>query len=148
MPGECGAEGRRQKAPSAECGMRNGGTWILESSIKGLGAGPCGCWGGTAKYAKAEGKSRLGFSPSPAPSNREGGRRPGEITARWEPRPTGWARLPLSPSNLRPNPTKSNQIRPKETVQPGSRRRQLNQNWRGRASTSVERVGCGEMLNG
>ena len=48
--------------------MRNaelGKTLTLESAIKGLGAGACGCWGGTAKYAeypKAKVRSRLGGS--------------------------------------------------------------------------------------
>ncbi len=53
----------------------------LESAINGLGAGACGCWGGTAKYAeypKAKAKSRLGLSPSPSPSDGEGGRRQGK----------------------------------------------------------------------
>ena len=45
-------EGRRQKAEV-------GKTLTLESSIKGLGAGACGCWGGTAKYAeRANAKKR------------------------------------------------------------------------------------------
>ncbi len=92
--------GRKTKA---EGRMRNAGlgkTPTLESAIKGLGAGACGCWGGTAKYAeypKAKAKSRLGLSPSPSPSDGEGGRRPGEITARQEPRPTGWARRSAIP---------------------------------------------------
>src|SRR5260370_40916946 len=33
--------------------------------------------------------------------------------------------------SIKPNPTKSNQIRPKKTVQTGSRRGPLDQNWRG-----------------
>jgi len=36
---------------------------------------------------------------------------PGKVTARQEPRPTGWAKLPFDPFNLRPNQTKSNQIK-------------------------------------
>ncbi len=52
------------------------------------------------------------------------------------------------------NRIKSDQIRPNQTKsdekmdQPGSRRKPLDQDWRGRASISVARVGCGEMLNG
>src|SRR6266702_256605 len=52
------AEGRMRKAEV-------GRILTLESAINGLGAGACGCWGGTAKYAeypKAKGKSRLGGS--------------------------------------------------------------------------------------
>src|SRR5258708_20082760 len=48
---------------------------------------------------------------------------------------------PITSDQIKPNPTK-------RTVQPGSRLRPLDQNWRGRTSISVERVGCGEMLNG
>jgi hypothetical protein len=55
------------------------------------------------------------------------------------------------PDLINLNPTKSDQIKPnpaKKTMQPRSRRRPFDQNWRGRASTSAERVGCGEMRNG
>src|SRR6266849_6110173 len=50
--------------------------------------------------------------------------------------------------SIKPNPTKSNQVRPKKTVQSGSRCGPLDQKWRGGTSNSVERAGSEEMLNG
>src|SRR5258708_361993 len=50
-------------------------------------------------------------------------------------------RIKANPTKIQQHPTKSNQIRPKKTVQPGSRRRPLDQHWRGRTSISVARVG-------
>jgi hypothetical protein len=49
------------------------------------------------------------------------------------------------------NRIKSDQIKPnptKKSVQPGSRRGPLDQNWRGRNSIWVERVGCEEVVTG
>jgi len=52
------------------------------------------------------------------------------------------------------NQTKSNQIEPDQGRSrrlkgaSGSKRRPFDQTWGGRTSNSVERVGCGEMLNG
>ncbi len=46
------------------------------------------------------------------------------------------------------NPTKSNQIQPKKMDQPGSRRGPLDQNWHGRTSIWVERVGYEEVVTG
>ncbi len=48
---------------------------------------------------------------------------------------------PITSDQIRPNPTE-------KTVRPRSRRRPLDQNWRGRTSIWIEFVGCGEMLNG
>src|SRR6267143_5301363 len=53
---------RRQKAEGRMKNAELGKTWSLESWLMGLDAGTCANSGGTAKYSKAKGKSRLGRS--------------------------------------------------------------------------------------
>src|SRR6266436_3909903 len=99
-----------------------GKTLTLESAIKGLGAGACGCWGGTAKYAeypKAKAKSRLGLSPSPSPSD-GGWPYAGKVTARQEPRPTGLGRRSAIPVGALHYQLKFLTVRNLITPSPGS----------------------------